>query len=191
MPRTDLSIFLKTEDNRFRVHFTNRTPGTARKRNKLFFSKFGPHGSPVAEPIPDAQAVSDEESLVFVDSLCGAQTPRDTRVGAKRRGPAPQCLSNETFFCHRNGPPTESKRDNVRHGNIHCNCTAKIKISCSEQDPLNATVTYYWRHEGHVPGSLDDLISAPLPLPVKEALATLVDESLTWRNIKNAIRVDR
>ena len=52
-------------------------------------------------------------------------------------------------------------------------------------------MTYYWRHEGHVPGSLDDLVSAPLPLPVKEALATLVDESLTWQNIKNAIRVDR
>ncbi|KAI8061613.1 hypothetical protein BC940DRAFT_310262 [Gongronella butleri] len=54
-----------------------------------------------------------------------------------------------------------------------------------------AKVTFSWKHEGHVPGSLDDLVSAPLPPSVKAALATLVDESLTWRNIKDALRLDR
>ena len=82
-------------------------------------------------------------------------------------------------------------RQNVLHENIPCNCTAKIHASFNGADPMNVKVTYHWRHEGHVPGSTKDMTSAPISREEREVIATMVDESLTWRNIKHALRVDK
>ncbi|KAI7846779.1 hypothetical protein BDC45DRAFT_576688 [Circinella umbellata] len=46
-------------------------------------------------------------------------------------------------------------------------------------------------HTGHIPGSIDDLVSAPISRSVKKTLSDLVDQNLDWQNIKHMLRVDR
>jgi len=93
MPRADLSMFLKTEDSRFHVHFVNRSGGEARNKNELFFSKFGPHDNPQNEATPAAAA----PAFVFVrDVPAVGEASSDGQVRTKRRrGPAPLLSSIE------------------------------------------------------------------------------------------------
>ncbi|KAI7849151.1 hypothetical protein BDC45DRAFT_521299, partial [Circinella umbellata] len=53
------------------------------------------------------------------------------------------------------------------------------------------TVQYRRQHTGHEPGSNIDTTSGTLPRFVMEFIQAQVEKSLTWRNIKHMLRVDK
>ncbi|KAI8070487.1 hypothetical protein BC940DRAFT_15886 [Gongronella butleri] len=172
MERTTLKHFIDAESERFHVQWYNRSGGKNLKRNALFVDKFGPHCQPV-------ERTPSDNFVMYQDQL-----------GAKR-GRKTELTMNEIYLCHRFDKPTESRRQNVRHENIPCECQAKIIVHCGEREPTKARVTFFWRHTGHVPRSKGDMLSAPLPRQARMSIDSLVDQSLTWRNVKEALRRDR
>jgi hypothetical protein len=53
------------------------------------------------------------------------------------------------------------------------------------------TISYLFEHNGHVPGSLSDLQVVGVSDGIKETINMLVEQNLTWVNIKHLLRVDR
>ncbi|KAI7858078.1 hypothetical protein BDC45DRAFT_349891 [Circinella umbellata] len=53
------------------------------------------------------------------------------------------------------------------------------------------TVQYGCKHTGHEPGSNIDRTSGTLPRFVMEFIQAQVEKSLTWRNIKHMLRLDK
>ncbi|KAI7858893.1 hypothetical protein BDC45DRAFT_286145 [Circinella umbellata] len=53
------------------------------------------------------------------------------------------------------------------------------------------TVQYRCKHTGHEPGSNIDTTSGTLPRFVMEFIQAQAEKSLTWRNIKHMLRLDK
>jgi hypothetical protein len=68
---------------------------------------------------------------------------------------------------------------------------AKIEVSSLGPNPKTVQVVYHFKHNGHVPGSLNDLKVVGLSDGLKNVIYNLVDQNLTWVNIKHLIRLDR
>lgn len=52
-------------------------------------------------------------------------------------------------------------------------------------------MTYNWRHVGHNPRSIDDIRNGPTQRSVIAFIQEQVDNSMTWYNIKNMLRLDK
>lgn len=86
-------------------------------------------------------------------------------------------------MCSRNGEPTGKN-------NLPCNCPVVIKAKCLESSPDVVHIEYRWRHENHIPGSVEDLKKAPISRQAREMIHNMVDQNMNWASIQNVLRVD-
>ncbi|KAG2227753.1 hypothetical protein INT45_004795, partial [Circinella minor] len=90
------------------------------------------------------------------------------------------------FACQRSGPPRGEK-------SFCCNCQAGFTafVNNDSVDKNMIMVQYRRKHTGHEPGSNIDTTSGTLPRFVMEFIQAQVEKSLTWRNIKHMLRLDK
>ena len=82
-----------------------------------------------------------------------------------------------------------------------CECqarfNAKVKLIRKENgEPDIAameiiTIDYIRQHTGHLPGSNMDITAGTLPRAVTQFIQEQVEQKLTWKNIKNMLRLDK
>ncbi|KAI7873429.1 hypothetical protein K492DRAFT_223953 [Lichtheimia hyalospora FSU 10163] len=65
-----------------------------------------------------------------------------------------------------------------------------IKAKCSEEAVDVVHVEYTWRHENHIPGSIEDLETAPISRHARDMIHSMVDQNMNWASIQNVLRVD-
>jgi hypothetical protein len=53
------------------------------------------------------------------------------------------------------------------------------------------SVTYTWKHTGHIPGSIQDMREGPSAKIIKQFIEEQVENNMTWINIKNLMRLDK
>ncbi|KAI8328280.1 hypothetical protein BC941DRAFT_445310 [Chlamydoabsidia padenii] len=93
-------------------------------------------------------------------------------------------MFTESYYCHRSGKPKVRANPNRRYDPIPCECSSYT----TEDRPSMVTVTYNWKHVGHIPGSIEDLGSAPVSRNSRLALQQLVENKMNWKNIKHFLR---
>ncbi|KAI9318348.1 hypothetical protein BX666DRAFT_2094905, partial [Dichotomocladium elegans] len=71
-----------------------------------------------------------------------------------------------------------------------CGCKARIFIRADTINPDEVTVKYHWEHNGHMPGSVNDLRTAPLQRSLRRMVHDLVESHLDWKSIKALLRID-
>ncbi|KAI7858700.1 hypothetical protein BDC45DRAFT_531255 [Circinella umbellata] len=82
-------------------------------------------------------------------------------------------------------PPRNGK------GHLACGCTSQIVIRSTDNAPGMVYIKCYWRHEGHHPNSIGNLQSAPASREIKDLIQEIVEKGLTWKNVKNMIRLNK
>ncbi|KAI9310387.1 hypothetical protein BX666DRAFT_2126249 [Dichotomocladium elegans] len=158
--------FVNEEEKRTGCTFYNETTGGTRNSNKKFLQRLGETPN---EDVSDATSIAS---------------------GVKRGRPSGNSFTL-IFKCHRHKKPKASGSSNRAHENLPCGCTATIKAVRYISDPAMVTVTYNWRHTGHVPRSRQDFATAPNSRDVRETLTHLVESGLTWKSIQQMVNLDR
>lgn len=87
-----------------------------------------------------------------------------------------------------------SSRKRVRlNKTLPCECNSKIIVVCMINPgggQESVEVTYFWKHDGHRSGSIENIRSAPLFDDFKEKIHDYIENNMTWPNIKGLLRVD-
>ncbi|KAI8328569.1 hypothetical protein BC941DRAFT_457687 [Chlamydoabsidia padenii] len=101
--------------------------------------------------------------------------------------------ANTTFYneCNRRGNYKAPANLNRTNELLPCNCNAYIKVTSSEDNPDQVEIEYNWKHDNHVPGSVDDMAIAPISRDARLVLQDLVESHFNWKSIKGILRQDR
>ncbi|KAG0322316.1 hypothetical protein BG000_002959 [Podila horticola] len=87
----------------------------------------------------------------------------------------------------RKNPDIEPKKKRKRGESIKCGCTASIKMKKQFQED-EVSIEYFWKHEGHTPGVLEDIKSQRLPQDLKSWIKRRIVEGYDWKAIKGMIQ---
>ncbi|KAG0024822.1 hypothetical protein BGZ81_007581 [Podila clonocystis] len=87
----------------------------------------------------------------------------------------------------RKNPDIEPKKKRKRGESIKCGCTASIKMKKQFQED-EVSIEYFWKHEGHTPGVLEDIKSQRLPQDLKAWIKRRIVEGYDWKAIKGMIQ---
>ncbi|KAI9234325.1 MAG: hypothetical protein BYD32DRAFT_464496 [Podila humilis] len=87
----------------------------------------------------------------------------------------------------RKNPDIEPKKKRKRGESIKCGCTASIKMKKQFQED-EVSIEYFWKHEGHTPGVLEDIKSQRLPQDLKAWIKRRIAEGYDWKAIKGMIQ---
>ncbi|KAI8330191.1 hypothetical protein BC941DRAFT_441128 [Chlamydoabsidia padenii] len=66
-----------------------------------------------------------------------------------------------------------------------------MKVTSSEDNPDQVENEYNWKHDNHVPGSVDDMVIAPINCDAHLVLQDLVESHFNWKSIKGILQQDR
>ncbi|KAG0086660.1 hypothetical protein BGZ92_007974 [Podila epicladia] len=87
----------------------------------------------------------------------------------------------------RKNPDIEPKKKRKRGESIKCGCTASIKMKKQFQED-EVSIEYFWKHDGHTPGVLEDIKSQRLPQDLKAWIKRRIVEGYDWKAIKGMIQ---
>ncbi|KAF9926917.1 hypothetical protein BGZ65_007048, partial [Modicella reniformis] len=106
------------------------------------------------------------------------------------RGPT-ACEWTREFQCEHAGQYRDRKNPNIdpskkrkRAGSIKCNCPASIKMRKQFMEE-EVVIEYFWKHEGHVPGVMEDIKAQRIPHDLKAWVKDRVNDGLEWKTIKS------
>ena len=100
------------------------------------------------------------------------------------------------YDCNRAGYPKLYSNINIspskrrkRAESIKVGCNSKILIQKLTDHPI-VVIKYYWKHEGHSPGSINDLALNRTSTELKEWIKNKIDEGFDWYSMKQFLRRD-
>ncbi|KAK3825929.1 MAG: hypothetical protein J3Q66DRAFT_111596 [Benniella sp.] len=105
------------------------------------------------------------------------------------RGPT-ACEWTREFQCEHAGQYRDRKDPNIdpskkrkRSGSIKCNCPASIKMRKQFLED-EVVIEYFWKHEGHTPGVMEDIKAQRLPQDLKTWIKDRAIEGYEWKSVK-------
>ncbi|KAJ7660131.1 hypothetical protein DFH06DRAFT_1472232 [Mycena polygramma] len=122
----------------------------------------------------------------------------DPATDVPRRGPKKQFDWTEKWLCGRSGKYRDERkaelsprkrRPNRHHPSVKVGCDSYIYLRKVHGQDL-VKIEYCWEHDGHEPGTIQDMAGSMLPIRVKEWIENRVDEGLDWKAIKPLLRLD-
>ncbi|WVQ84339.1 hypothetical protein IAT38_006491 [Cryptococcus sp. DSM 104549] len=129
-----------------------------------------------------------------------AMTPEERALAAplktRRRNRVSPVAEKVTFTCHHAGKyeskhstnlPKEKLRMNTKTS-VKCNCASRIVLS--EMQNTECRVMYWWRHDGHDPYSVGEVVSGRLPKAIDEWVVAQVEKGKTLDDIRHALSMD-
>jgi len=105
------------------------------------------------------------------------------------RGPT-ACEWTREFQCEHAGQYRDRKDPNIdpskkrkRSGSIKCNCPASIKMRKQFLED-EVVIEYFWKHEGHTPGVMEDIKAQRLPQDLKVWIKNRAIDGYEWKSVK-------
>ncbi|KAG0240824.1 hypothetical protein BGX31_001621 [Mortierella sp. GBA43] len=90
----------------------------------------------------------------------------------------------QSQYRDRKDPSIDPSKKRKRSGSIKCNCPASIKMRKQFLED-EVVIEYFWKHEGHTPGVMEDIKAQRLPQDLKAWVKDRANEGLEWKTIKN------